>query len=160
MEPIHLAKIPLSGLEIHERINFDSSYYQHTDIIELKNVKVDGTIKKNQSQDIFLNLVVVGNMIIPDARTLEPIVNSFSFEIEEKLDESNEEIQEYFEKEKNILDIMGILWENIVLEVPIRKTISNTEIMSGNGWELKEEKKESIDPRLAPLRKLLDKEEE
>lgn len=160
MKPINLTKIPISGLEIHETVDFDPSYYLHTDIIELKHVKLDGTINKDGNQDILLHLQVNGVMMIPDARTLEPIKNSFSFEIQEKLDETNEEIQEYFEKEKNILDIMGILWENIVLEVPMRKTNSDTEYMSGNGWELKEEKKESIDPRLAPLRKLLDKEEE
>ena len=55
---------------------------------------------------------------------------------------------------------MGILWENIVLEVPISISMSENTTMEGNGWELVEEKKESIDPRLAPLRKLLDSEKE
>ena len=160
MEPINLTKIPVNGLEIHELINFDSNYFENTDILELNQVKVDGRIEKNLNQDIHLKLKVDGIMIIPDARTLEPIPNEFSIEIEEKLDETNEELGEYFKKEQNILDIMGILWENIVLEVPIRKTTSNTEVTNGNGWELKDEKNESIDPRLAPLRKLLDKEEE
>ena len=70
------------------------------------------------------------------------------------------EIAEYFEKDKNTLDIMGILWENIVLEVPISISTSENTFQEGNGWELVEEKKESIDPRLAPLRKLLDSEKE
>lgn len=160
MEKIILTKISVNGLEINEIVSFDKSYYKNTDIIELKNVMVKGNIKKNLNQDIYLDLKVDGVMMIPDARTLEPISNSFSFAINEKIDETNEIISEYFEKDKNILDIMGILWENIVLEVPLRKTNSESTEMSGEGWQLVSEKKERIDPRLAPLRKLLDKEEE
>lgn len=160
MEPIFLNKIPVQGLEIHETVDFDSSYYQNTDILELKQISVVGTLKKNTNQDIFLTLKAEGTMKIPDARTLEPIDYPFCIDIEEKVDETNEEIQEYFEKDKNILDIMGILWENIVLEVPISKTSSNLESQKGEGWELKSEEQESIDPRLAPLRKLLDNEKE
>lgn len=160
MEPIMLTKIPVTGLEIHQQVDFDASYYKKTDILKLQNVYVNGSIKKNLNQDIYLDCQVAGTMMIPDARTLEPISHSFAFEIHERLDETNEQISEYLEKDKNILDIMGILWENIVLEVPIRKTTSENEVKQGDGWELVSEKTESMDPRLAPLRKLLDSEKE
>lgn len=160
MNPIFLNKIPVNGLIVHEIVDFDSSYYQNTDILELKQVKVDGNIKKNVNQDIMLSLKIQGSMKIPDSRTLEPIENPFEIEINEKIDETNEDIQEYLEKTKNILDIMGILWENIVLEVPISKTEGKKIQQEGKGWELVSEKRESIDPRLAPLRELLDSEKE
>jgi len=160
MNPINLNKIPITGLEINEEVNFDKEYYQNTDILELKHIKISGEIKRNIEQDIILSLEVKGTMILPDSRTLDPNTHDFSINIEEVCDESNENIREYYENKKNILDIMGILWENIVLEVPICKTANSFETKEGNGWELIDEKKESIDPRLAPLEKLLDKEKE
>lgn len=160
MNPICLNRIPINGLKIDETVDFDESYYKNTDIIELKNVKVTGFIKRNIEQDFLLSLKVNGSMKIPDARTLQAIDYPFTLEMEEKIDEANDEIQEYLEKKQNILDIMGILWENIVLEVPISISTSENTLQEGNGWELVEEKKESIDPRLAPLRKLLDSEKE
>lgn len=160
MNPILLNKIPIHGLEIRECIDFQEDYYKNTDILELKQVNVVGNIKKDYNQDIILELNVWGTMKIKDARTLQPIDHDFSFQIEEKVEETNENIQEYFEKKQNILDIMGILWENIVLEVPISKTSANLDTQKGEGWELVSDKKESIDPRLSPLEKLLDKEKE
>ena len=55
---------------------------------------------------------------------------------------------------------MDILWQNIVLEVPIsfRKDPNQKISMSGEGWELVDEEKKVVDPRLAPLLGLLDKE--
>ena len=135
MNPICLNKIPINGLKIDETVDFDESYYKNTDIIELKNVKVTGFIKRNIEQDFLLSLKVNGSMKIPDARTLQVIDYPFTLEMEEKIDETNDEIQEYLEKKQNILDIMGILWENIVLEVPISKTTGNLEELKGDGWE-------------------------
>ena len=160
MNPICLNKIPINGLKIDETVDFDESYYKNTDIIELKNVKVTGFIKRNIEQDFLLSLKVNGSMKIPDARTLQVIDYPFTLEMEEKIDETNDEIQEYLEKKQNILDIMGILWENIVLEVPISKTTGNLEELKGDGWELVSEKIITVDPRLSKLEKLFDSEKE
>lgn len=160
MDPIYLNKIPVNGLMINEMVDFDEAYFKNTDILELKQIKVNGSLKKNYEQDYELYLKVNGTMKIPDARTLNPIEYPFELEIEEKIDETNENIQEYLEKKKNILDIMGILWENIVLEVPISKTTGNLEELKGDGWELVSEKTEIMDPRLSPLEKLFDSEKE
>ena len=160
MNPIYLNKIPLKGLEIHEYVDFDSTYYEKTDILELKNIKVDGLIKKNHEQVAYLSLKARGYMKIPDSRTLKPIDYPFEIQIEEKIDETNDSIQEYYEKKQNILDIMGILWENIVLEVPISSTTGNLIEQRGEGWELVSEKTKCKDPRLSPLEKLLDLEKE
>ena len=51
---------------------------------------------------------------------------------------SKVKITKIYKKNKNSLDILPILWENIVLEIPIRVVAesvkpSNT---SGDGWEL------------------------
>jgi len=65
-------------------------------------------------------------------------------------------LQDYYKKEQNILDIMTILWENIVLEVPIRLTKTENMQLSGDGWSMGDNKiKDDIDPRLAKLTELL-----
>ena len=62
---------------------------------------------------------------------------------------------------KNILDIIPILWENIVLEVPIRLTTSDNVKLSGDGWSLNADDNDfdDIDPRLAKLKEVLDRKE-
>ncbi|MDE5539789.1 MAG: DUF177 domain-containing protein, partial [Bacilli bacterium] len=74
----------------------------------------------------------------------------------------SEYFKEYYEKEQNILDIKRILWENIVLEVPMRITKNEDVKMSGDGWSLggSENKNDNIDPRLEKLKMLLDEGEE
>lgn len=160
MNPIELAYITTKGIQFNENIRFDPSIYQNTDIRELKEIVLTGEMTKNLDQDIYLNVNLKGIMVLPDARTLEDVEVPLNIKIQEKIDETNENIEEYLEKNKNTLDIMGILWENIVLEVPISISTSENTTIEGNGWELVEEKKESIDPRLAPLRQLLDSEKE
>ena len=160
MKPIELTRIRNNGYQFEETITFQKEIYENTDIRDLKNLVVKGEITKTLDQDFFLSACLTGQMILPDARTLEDVILPIEINIEEKIIETNEEIAEYFEKDKNTLDIMGILWENIILEVPISISTSENTLQEGNGWELVEEKKESIDPRLAPLRKLLDSEKE
>ena len=73
-------------------------------------------------------------MILPCAITLNDVPYDFTSEIEENIGK----FEEIYKNNKNLLEISPILWENIVLEIPIRvvsKDIkpSNT---SGDGWEL------------------------
>lgn len=52
-------------------------------------------------------------------------------------------------KSQNMLDIIEFLWENIVLEVPIRVTGSAGVNMKGNGWELNSKNEDDgLDPSL------------
>lgn len=146
------------SLNINENYEFGEEYFKDTDIRSLKNVIFNGKIAYNYENDLELSGVCEGIMILPDSLTLEDVQLPFSFEIDVIINENNDEIKEYFEKSKKLLDIMGILWQNIVLEVPMR--ITNTSIeeieSSGEGWELVNEKKKEIDPRLAKLSLLLE----
>ena len=63
-----------------------------------------------------------------------------------------------YEKMQNTLDLKQLLWQNIVLEVPISYTLNNDANLKGNGWELINDKnivKDEIDPRLKKLEDLL-----
>ena len=71
--------------------------------------------------------------------------------------------RKFLTNSQNTLDILAVLWENIVLEIPISYTICDElELPSERvGWDMAhEESKEQIDPRMAPLLDLLKKEKE
>ena len=103
-----------------------------------------------------LTLNSKGTFIIEDARTLEPVEYPFTISFEEKLDETSEICGRFLLNSQNTLDILEILWENIVLEIPISYTVSKEIEIEDN----EKEKDELIDPRMAPLMGLLDKEKE
>ena len=103
---------------IDENITYDTDYLKNTDILSLKDVKVKGKIFKNYESDNEVNLSVDGEMMLTDAITLEEVPYKFTIEIEEILENS-----------LKTLDLIEFLWHYIVLEIPIRYTISDTEVL-------------------------------
>ena len=123
-----------SKLEIDEDIIFDKDTYKNTDIRELKNLHVSGLVSIDYEDNINIELNLSGTMILPCAVSLQDVEYNFDTEIEESIGK----FEEIYKNNKNSLEISGILWENIVLEIPIRVVAecvkpSNT---SGDGWEL------------------------
>lgn len=138
--------------EINEEIVFPESFYINSEIKKLNSVKVSGKIDYNLTDEIEINLDISGIMIIKDSITNEDVEYPFSFKIEELLENFDGESEKYYEKSKNILDIIEFLWENIVLEVPISYTKVKDAHKKGEGWELNnEEPQDDVDPRMAKL---------
>ena len=131
----------LLPIKINDTFLIPENFYENTSIKGLDEVKVNGIIKYNAADEIQINLDVNGDMELIDAVTNEPIKYPFSFQIDEILEENDENLTKYFEKSQNILDIIEFLWENIVLEVPIRVTNTTGVHLKGKGWELNSEKK-------------------
>ena len=123
-----------SKLDIKEDINFDNSFIEKTEIRELKDVHVEGEASIDYEDNITLNLSIKGTMILPCAITLKDVEHTFETNIEENLGK----FEEIYKKNKNTLEISDILWENIVLEIPIRVVSESAEPSntSGDGWEL------------------------
>lgn len=149
-------------LEIDKEIEINLSEYQNHDIKDLKGLHVLGTVYFTSSDLLKVDLTLTGEMLLQDSVTLEDIIYPLNIKIEEEYDINEPYFKEYYEKEQNILDIMAILWENIVLEVPMRLTNSKDINLSGEGWSMgnSHEKEDNIDPRLADLAKLLDERKE
>ena len=154
---IDLAKIDEKGIVIDDVVSFNEGYLKNTPIQKLDNVKVKGRAYYSVTNEIVFDCNVEGEMTLLDAMDLEPVLYPFKFEISEVLSENDDEISK---KELKTLDIMDILWQNIVLEVPIsyRAHPDKKYEMSGEGWELVDGERKKIDPRLAPLIELLEKE--
>lgn len=105
-------------------------------IKRLENVHAKGYLKYTLSEEIEINLEVKGTMYLEDAITLEEIPHNFFFTINELYDENDENFSKITKNNKNLLDINEILWENIVLEVPISLTKASGLNLKGKGWEL------------------------
>ena len=115
------------SMSIDEEYTLDN---RNEDITDLKPVKVKGDISLNSDGEFYTNLVVNGEMLIKDSISLEEVWYPFSFTIDENIDDLEK-------KEENILDIYAILWQNIVLEVPLRYSkVVDYEKYQWDGWKL------------------------
>lgn len=154
---IDLAKVDEKGIVIDDTISFGEEYIKNTPIKKLDNVKVLGKAYYSITNEIVFDCQVDGTMVLLDAMDLSEVEYPFHFEISEVLSENNDEMDQ---NQLKTLDIIDILWQNIVLEVPIRvrKDPNKRYNLEGDGWELVDEERKKLDPRLAPLLELLEKE--
>lgn len=154
---IDLAKVDEKGIVIDDIVSFGDEYIKNTPIQKLDNVKIKGRAYYSVTNEIVFDCHVEGVMVLLDAIDLEPLDYPFSFEISEVLSENDDEKDQ---NELKTLDIMDVLWQNIVLEVPIsvRREPDKKYHLEGEGWELVDEEIKKLDPRLAPLLELLEKE--
>lgn len=98
-------------------------------IINLSKISVKGNISKDVD-DYKINMIIKGDMTINDSITLEEIKYPFDIEFDDNLND-------FIENNENSLDIIGILWQNIVLEVPLRFTlVDDYSKIQGDGWKL------------------------
>ena len=113
---------------------FNKDELAGTDLLEC-DCKVRGTIYKNSLKEIVLDLNVSGVMIIPCAITLKPTKNPYNIEIKGTLSEFLDGFEEKF---TNLLDIFPIIWENILMEIPMRVVSPEADGLEikGDGWRL------------------------
>lgn len=152
--------INLNDLNIKDEIVIDEKVIKNVDldkrIYDLKDAFVKGRLYNDVTGDIILDCKFIGTMNIEDSISLEIVPYDFEIEINENLDDIKENYENCYEYSKNTLDLIKVLWQNIVLEVPISYTKVIDANLKGNGWELKtQEESVDIDPRLKKLEDLL-----
>lgn len=155
---IDLIGIPQEGLIIDGNLVFDEEQVKLAGMEKLNDVKIRGKVYINLADEVILKANLSGTMILLDAIDSSEIEYPFNIEIEENLTDNDEY---NLEKTQNTLDIMNILWQNIVLEVPMRVVKKENENVSlqGEGWELISDDTKKVDPRLSPLMDLLNRKE-
>lgn len=117
-------------IDIDSEVIIPNDRFSNTEILDLKNLKLQGSIVRNSSDIITLKADLSGIMVLEDSISLDPIDHQFSCQIEEEFEENDENLE-------NILDITDILWQNIVLEVPLKLTnVEDFNEYQGDGWKL------------------------
>ena len=129
-----------------DELSFDGEYiipkekYSSSKILDLKEVEIHNSIIKKIEDDYDISAEIQGKMKINDSVTMEEVWYPFQIQIDEKLDE-------FVEKDKKHLDIIEFLWQNIVLEVPLRYTlVTNYDEYQGDGWKLVSEEELGNNP--------------
>ena len=124
----------LGKQEIDETIDTNLLDLSNTEIIRVNIAHFEGLASLNYVEDLELTGVLIGEMVLPCSITLEEVNYPFEIDVEENLGN----FDEILKKNKNSLEILPIMCENIVLEIPmkvVKKGIDITNI-SGDGWEL------------------------
>ena len=121
-------------IDITGNYDIPNSYYEFSDILELKNIEVRGKITLALQEDLeemeYINCKIKGIVKVEDSITLEPVDYEISIEYDDFVDEN-------CKKNENTLDIFEFLWENIVLEVPLQFTkVQDLNQFKGDGWKL------------------------
>lgn len=123
----------LASVNVDGTITFPEERLKSAGIIRLEDVSVHGKAIINYEDEIELDLDLSGKMYLPCAISLEEVEVPFTTKIEEIIGENNINNNFY-------LDLSDILWENIVLEIPIKvvKEGVHLETSSGKGWSVEE----------------------
>ena len=130
--------ISIIPLNTKGRVDFnflaDLSSYKSDDIIGTDNINVEGYILDNGTDDYEINMHITGKIILKSAINLTPV----SKEIDINYNDFIKNFVSNYKNSANTLDILPIIWENIVLEIPIRaeNAEDKLELTSGNGWEV------------------------
>ena len=146
-------------IEVCETYSFTLDELKGTDLLKLDDVKVEGEIFKNSLGNIELSLLVEGVMVIPCAITLKPVDYLFSIDINGEIEELMENFDENSTNFQNSIDILPIIWENILMEIPMRivseEAKNSNNKLEGNGWKFVTEEEEITSP-LSELMNYLD----
>lgn len=151
--------------DIEDSINIDLTYsftkeeLEGTDLIELNNVKINGNISKDSINEYTIDVDVKGIMVLPCAITLDPVDYPFNVKISGNLEEMLQEINENSKKIENSIDIFPIIWENILMEIPMKVVSEKAKDikLEGDGWRLvTEEDRGNINPEFQKLSQLFE----
>ena len=141
-------------INIDNDITIPNELIKESTIRRLNNIHFKGCIKKLIDDTYQLEGTISGIMILPDDITLEDYEYNFTSEIEEKIEETSINSQK-------TLDITGILWQNILVEIPLKAVNEKNKdlTLEGDGWRLiKEDEVKSSNNPLSSLEDLLRKE--
>lgn len=141
-------------INIDNDVTISNELIKESTIRRLNNIHFKGCIKKLIDDTYQLEGTISGIMILPDDITLEDYEYNFTSEIEEKIEETSIKLQK-------TLDITGILWQNILVEIPLKAVNEKNKdlTLEGDGWRLiKEDEVKSSNNPLSSLEELFRKE--
>lgn len=133
-------------LIFNDVITLDKSLYENTDIRNLSPLDISINIHRFNDFEYNMDLFIKGIMILPCSITLKDVNYPFEIKTEVKLSNNTENDEEYVKIIQNNIDIIPIIWQNIVLEIPLKvvsEDISDS-IVSGDGWKLIREDESNI----------------
>lgn len=136
--------------------SFDKDMLNRNGIKSLNDVTINGTITRNSLDDYVLDVNVKGTAVLTCAITLADVPYEFDIIINDELLNLYEESSINVKNIGNTIDILPIIWENILMEIPthvVSPGASSTEL-EGNGWNLNKSNDEKGNSELSKLKDL------
>lgn len=142
---IKLFSHSVDKLDINEEITIPNEYYT-SDIKDISPVKLNGYLYLDELDNLSINLNVKCDLTLISSVSLEDVNYPIDIDITElEFDDENK-------KTTNSIDLIPIIWQNILIEIPIRVTDSSKDENISDKYI----KKEEIDERLSKLKDFLD----
>ena len=140
-----------SKVDIDMQVSFPKEDLNKAGILDMEKVNVKGNLTYNE--EYILKVNIKGEMTLPCSLTLEPVNYPFDIDIDENIDEFIENSK----KTQKTIDILPIIWENILMEIPMKVISPNAKNMKtkGEGWELITDSEEKGNHSLAKLKDLV-----
>ena len=133
-----LEKLTNTPYKFNLTLDFQEEIKKVEDILEIKDVLVEGEIIKVNYGTYRLTYKMHVPLVLECALTLDPV--EYLIEIEYDEVHSVENIDEYFLIENNTLDMKSVIWTNILMEKPLSVTLPNAyEILKERGIEIIED---------------------
>lgn len=145
------------NIKVDMDVVIDKELLDKSDIRQINDVHVNGEIVNDYDEGYLFKGNIKGVMVLPDDLTLEDVSCPFNSLLDEKItdDAINED---------NGLDLMPILWQNILTEIPSKVNSGNRDIkLEGKGWRVISEDEVEDNNGVSPfsdLQKLLDSRKE
>ena len=148
----------IDEISINDSIEIPKEYLNGTDIKDISKVSIDGSITENgESYDLYLNIKC--NLTLVCSVSLKDVNYPIDIEINEIISQTGENLEDFCKIVNNSIDLVPIIWQNILVEVPIRVVSPDIkeENIYGDGWKFitTEEENKEIDPRLEKLKEFL-----
>ena len=124
-------------ITFNDEVEIDKSYLENTDIRDISKVKVEGSIRPYEN-NFELDMNIKCTLTLICSISLKDVKYDVDIDVNEVIGESTDEV-EIEENNKiinNTIDLIPIIWQNIILEVPL-KVISpdvKPENLQGDGW--------------------------
>ena len=138
-----------SGIDSFVNIDFNYSFDKEmlgNDIRALDNVKIIGEITRSNLDEYILNVNIKGTAILVCAITLKDVPYDFNIELNDSIINLYKDVGINIENIDNTIDILPIIWQNIVMEIPtyVISPGASSIKLEGAGWSLnKTNKKEN-----------------
>ncbi|MBR2997446.1 MAG: DUF177 domain-containing protein [Bacilli bacterium] len=130
--------------------------YLTDDIKDISKVTVTGNVTSDGYM-LSLNLNIKCTLTLICSISLKDVKYDINCDVEEEISEDNDENMKIL---NNSIDLLPIIWQNILMEIPIKVVSPDIEEKNiyGDGWKFitDEEEDKEIDPRLSKLKDYLD----
>ena len=115
-----LRKLTTNPYHFSLELDFSSEAEQVEDIISIGIALVKGTISR-VDDDIFRCVYHLNvDLVLSCSLTLDPVNYSMDFEQEELIGYANADYDDVVEISGNTIDLKEIIWDNIIVNIPIR----------------------------------------